>query len=412
MSSSSSSLRHCRLLCSSTTTTTTTTISAAKARLRSVYDPDEALSIYTTLSDHSTASASTRYAQDLTIKRLAKAGRYADIENLIESQKTNSPHIAQETFLSALIRSYGRAGMLDHARRTFDQMDDLGTPRTSLSFNALLTACIQSKQFDQVPKLFEQIPNKHNKVVPDKVSYGILIRSFCESGNVDSAIALIHQINGNGNGNGSNVEVTAISYTTVIDALYREGNVGEAERIWSEMVGNGCAPDATAYNVRLMHAHQGKPDVDVVPVLDEMSSSGIKPDTISYNYLMTCYCKNGMIEDAVKVYEGLKGNGCAPNATTFRTLVYHLCKNGDFGKGFRVYKESAKRDKIPDFGTLKLLVRGLVEKKKVKDAKGVIRTVKKKFPASFLNAWKKLEIELGLVSGEQSPAEEEIAKAA
>ena len=57
--------------------------------------------------------------------------------------------------------------------------------------------------------------------------------------------------------------------------------------------------------------------------------------------------------------------------------------------------------RIPDFNTLKYLAEGLAEKKKMKEAKGLIRTMKKKFPPNLLNAWKKVEENLGLHSTEE-----------
>lgn len=96
------------------------------------------------------------------------------------------------------------------------------------------------------------------------------------------------------------------------------------------------------------------------------------------------------------MFEGLKRNRCAPNAATFRTLVFHLCDSGLYEQGYAIFKKSVGMNKIPDFNTLQHLAVGLVRNKKVNDAKGLIRTVKKKFPPSFLNAWKKLEEELGL----------------
>ncbi|KAL7193110.1 hypothetical protein ACSBR2_024843 [Camellia fascicularis] len=40
-------------------------------------------------------------------------------------------------------------------------MDDFGTPRSTISFNALISACNQSKRFDLVPQLFDEIPQRH-----------------------------------------------------------------------------------------------------------------------------------------------------------------------------------------------------------------------------------------------------------
>ncbi|KAK6922739.1 Pentatricopeptide repeat [Dillenia turbinata] len=155
------------------------------------------------------------------------------------------------------------------------------------------------------------------------------------------------------------IEVTDVTFTTVLDALYKKDMDDEAEKLWNEMV---------------------------------------KRDAISYNFLMTSYCKSGKIDEAKKVYESLEGMGLHANAATYRILVYYLCRNEDYEGAHKVFKKSVEFQKIPDFGTLKLLVEGLVMQGNRKNAKGLIRTVKKKFPPSFLNAWKKVKVELGLVS--------------
>lgn len=162
--------------------------------------------------------------------------------------------------------------------------------------------------------------------------------------------------------------------------------------------------------MKIMFAHGGDPE-NVKALIDEMSNAGLKPDTISYNYLMTSYCKSGMMDEAKKVYAELEENGCHPNAATFRTLIYYLCRSGDFETGYKVFKQSAFRRKIPDFGTLRHLVEGLVQKKKTKEAKGLIRTVKKNFPANFLNVWRKLEEDLGLAGVDSSPAADDVREA-
>ncbi|KAE8695909.1 Splicing factor U2af large subunit A isoform 1 [Hibiscus syriacus] len=240
------------------------------------------------------SSPSSRYAQDLTVRRLAKSRRFSEIESLIESHKTD-PKISQEPFLSTLIRSYGIAG-------------------------------IQSRQFYKVPQLFDEIPKKYEGVSPDKVSYGILIKAYCEA--------------------------------------------EEAEVLWFEMTKTGCELDVAAFNL----------------------------------------FKRGMLDDAKKVYEGLKSNGCNPNAATIRNMVFYLCLNGLHEQGYKVFKESVRLNKVPDFNTLKHLAEGLVMKKKTKDAKGLIRTVKETFPPNFMNAWTKLEKELGLSSCGAGNAEAQEAK--
>ncbi|KAI8017076.1 Pentatricopeptide repeat-containing protein [Camellia lanceoleosa] len=386
--SSCITLRHVRNLCTAAASSSIS-ISKVKAKLRSQFDPDKALKIYSSLSDHYTTSspASSRYAQDLTVKRLAKSGRFTDIETLLESHK-NDPKISQEAYLSSLIRSYGVAGMFDHAVKTFNQMDDFGTPRSTISFNALISACNQSKRFDLVPQLFDEIPQRHG-FLPDKFSYGILVKSYCESNSPELAIDTLKRMEEKG------IEISTVTFTTIFDWLYKNGKSDEAETIWNEMVMKGCSPDVAAYNVRIMHTHNGDPEI-VKAMIEKIINAGLKPDSISYNYLVNCYCKIGKVDEAMKVYNRLEEYGSNPNAATYRTLVYYLCRNEEFEKGYKLFKESVKFHKIPDFNTLKLLVEGLVKKSKKKEAKGLCRTLRKKFPNSF--SWRKVEEELGLAA--------------
>uniref|UniRef100_A0A2P2IQA1 Pentatricopeptide repeat-containing protein At4g36680 n=1 Tax=Rhizophora mucronata TaxID=61149 RepID=A0A2P2IQA1_RHIMU len=401
---SSLRLRHLRHLsttsstAAATTATSSISVSKAKYKLRAEHDPDKALEIYSSISKGYVSPQSSRYTQDLTVRRLAKSHRFSDIESLLESHKTD-PKIKQEPFLSTLIRSYGQAGMFDHALRTFEQMDQLGTPRSTISFNALLNACTQSKLFDKVPVLFTDIPVKFG-VLPDKISYGILVKSYCEAGKPEKAIERLREMEKDG------VEVGTVTFTTIVSSLYKKGKREDADRLWSEMVRKGCELDVAAYNVKIMHA-QGEEPEKVKELIDEMGNLGLKPDTISYNYLMTSYCKKGMMEEAENVYKGLEENGCKPNATTFRTLIFYLCKSGNQEKGYEIFKESVRVHKIPDFNTVKHLVEGLVGKNKMKEAKGLTRTLRKKFPPNLLNAWNKLEERLGLASSCNSLHHEE-----
>lgn len=268
-------------------------------------------------------------------------------------------------------------------------MDELGTPRSAISFNALLSACNQSRLFDKVPQLFDEMSARY-EIHPDKVSYGNLVKAYCGMGSPELAMQTVEGMAEKG------VEITAVTYTTILDLYYKKGMAEEAQGVWQEMVKKGCF-DTAAYNVRIMHGGGCEPE-KIKALIEEMGAVGLKPDATSYNWLMTCYCKLGMMDEAKKVFKDLEGNGCVPNAASFRTLVYHLCKKGRFVQGYEVFKESVGMNKIPDSETLKILLEGLVESRRRREAVGIIRTLKKKFPAGSLRWLHKFEVDTGLAS--------------
>ncbi|KAL3844847.1 hypothetical protein ACJIZ3_002250 [Penstemon smallii] len=394
--SSSLAFRHVRHLstaaAASAAAAKPVTISHTKSRLKKVHDPDEALKIYysfTTSNDPSTSPSSIRHAQEFTVRRLAKSQRFSDIETFLESHKSN-PQITHEPFISSLIRSYGVAGMFENALKTYNEMTDFGTPRTTLSFNSFLYACIHSKAFDRVPTYFSEFPEKFG-FSPDKFSYGILIKSYCEMGSPEIAIEKLNEMEEKG------IDVDAIAFSTILHAFYEKGRSDEAEIFWDEMVTKkGLKPDVGSYNVRLLHIHHGEPE-GIKKLIEEMGNVGIKPDVFSYNYMMTSYCEKGMMDEAKKVYnELLKTKGCNPNAATFRTLVVYMCKHGRFVSGYKVFKEGVKVGKIPDYDTLKNLLEGLVKIERMSEAKALVRTMHKRLSSNLLEAWGKLAQDLGV----------------
>ncbi|XP_073106037.1 uncharacterized protein [Elaeis guineensis] len=331
------------------------------------------------------------HAFDPAIRRLARARRFSDIEALLEVLKKD-PRASNELFLASVITSYAAAGMLDHALRTLDEVPSLGAPRTALSLNALLSALNHSKlpaSRRRVPDLFADL-TRRLPIAPDKVSYGILVKSHCLAGDAKKALSVLKEMEE------KKIAVTTVTYTTLLDSFYKEGRPEEAERLWKEMEKKGCKPDLPAYNVRVMYrARDGKPQ-DVLDLIREIEAAGLKPDTITYNYLMSCYCSHGRFEEAKNVYKGLKEKGRVPHTATFRNLLASLCKIEDFDGGLEVFMDSVKLHKVPDLGTVKLLVEGLMKKSKVRAAKRVVSGLKKKFPADFTGDWRKLEKVVGV----------------
>ncbi|CAL9081493.1 unnamed protein product [Musa acuminata var. zebrina] len=349
-------------------------------------------------SSSSSAAAAPRPPFDPEIRRLARLRRFSDIELLLEPLKKDRENASSESFLASVVASYASAGMLDQALRTLDEIPRLGSPRTAISLNALLSALNHSpRRFGRrrlVPELFADLRRKLS-IAPDAVSYGILAKNHCLAGEAKKAVPIIKEMEE------KKIEVTAVIYTTILDSLYKEGKPQEAERLWKEMNTKGIQPDLPAYNVRVMYrASHGKPK-EVLELIGEIKSAGLKPDIITYNYLMACYCSHGRFEDAKKVYRELEEKGCVPNSSTCKSLVLALCKKGDFGGGLDVFMDSMKHGKLPDLGSVKLLVEGLVKASKLRDAKRVVGGLKKKFPEDFVGEWKKLEKVVGLSADEE-----------
>ncbi|XVF31559.1 hypothetical protein REPUB_Repub17cG0001100 [Reevesia pubescens] len=321
-------------------------ISKAKSKLRIEHDLDKALEIYSSVSKHYSSPSSSRYTQDLTACRLAKSHHFFDIDSMIESDK-NDPKISQEPFLSTLIRSYGIVAAT--------------TVNIAISSSLISISKAKSKlriehDPDKALEIYSSVSKHYSSPSSSRYTQDLTacrlakshrffdIDSLIESDKNDPKISqepflstLIRSYGIVGfKRNGK--EKCGGNYTIILNDLYKKGKIEEAEKLWTEMMKTGCELDVASYNVRISNFQGGEPE-KVKELIDDMSGLGL-------------------------------------NQIPLVIIIW-----------------------ISDFNTLKHLTEGLVRNKKFKEAKGLIRTVKNKFPPNFLNVWKKLVKELGLVSG-------------
>ncbi|KAL5710974.1 hypothetical protein ACHQM5_021476 [Ranunculus cassubicifolius] len=377
------------------------------AALRSSIRHYRRLSTITTTPTRSNAVIPKQLSQDhfyddnhswQTVHTLISSREFAKLDSYIVSLTQDPKLTTDEPYLSSLIRYYGAARMYTKALNLYNQMEQLGTPRSSLSFNALLFAFIKSKRYRDVVKVFDEMPLK-NGFSPDNFSYRYLIEARCGLGEIELALLILKEMEE------KDVEVCTIPYCVILNALYIKGDNEVVERVWKEMIEKGCLPDVVAYNVRIAHTEKGKPE-EILALMEEMRVRGLEPDITSYNYLFACYSKKGMVEEAWKVYEDLGKNGCVPNGGTYRSLVVHLCKIKDFDKAYEVFKESAQKNKTQSYDVLKKLVDGLVKSSKRKEAMELIDTMRQIHQDKVSDDWKKLEARLGLNKDEDDITEQ------
>ncbi|XP_043688319.1 pentatricopeptide repeat-containing protein At1g55890, mitochondrial-like [Telopea speciosissima] len=307
---------------------------------------------------------------EVTIRRLASAKRFSDIEEILEDQKKYDD-IGKEGFAIRLISLYGKSGMFDKASQTFDQLPELKCQRTVKSFNALLTACVDTKNFDKAEPLFRELPSSLS-IKPDVYSYNIMIRAYCEMGSLDSALAFLDEMEKNG------VTPNLVTFNTLLNAFYENNRFSDGERIWVRMENINCVPDIRSFNAKLRGLVLGSETSEVVKLVKELETKGPKPDIHSFNSLIKGHCNDGDLEAAKMIYSELDENDLMPNLSTFQTLVPCLCEKGDFDLALKLCKESLNRRCFLDVGLLQTVVDGLVKESKFDGAKELVELGKER----------------------------------
>ena len=266
--------------------------------------------------------------------------------------------------------------MFSHARKLFDELPELNCERTVKSFNSLLASCVKSKEFDQVEKIFREVPQEVS-IKADVISYNIVINAFCEMDALDKAILFFHDMEKNG------MEPNLVTFNTLLTALYRKGQFFDGERVWATMENKNIAPDLVSYNARLRGMVLEKRIQDGIELLAKMEEKEIKPDVYSYNILIKGFCQDGDLEEAKKWYYKLKESEVDPIATTYRILLPLLCEQGDFDSGLQLCKEAIDKGFVFHTAEVQRVVNGLAEVSKIEEAKDLVELYNSKNNLKF-----------------------------
>ncbi|OMO64976.1 hypothetical protein COLO4_31673 [Corchorus olitorius] len=309
-----------------------------------------------------------------TVGRLKARGKFSLIDDILQHQKKYQ-EISQEHFVIRLIKLYGSAGMVGHARKLFDEMPELKCDRTVLSFNALLSAFTYSKEFGEVKKLFKELPGKLG-IEPDLISYNIVIKAHCEMKSFMSALSMVDTMQKKG------IEPDIITFNMLLDGLFRNGRIADAEKIWGLMEEKSVVPDTWSYNSKIRGLVHEKRLSKAVELLKEMRSKGIEPDIGSYNVLISGYCINGDLEQVMKLYGELKKNGLSPDRVTYFRVIHLLCTKNELEMAAELCKELLDQwGKSNNDSRLLLnsVINELVNDSKIEEAKQLVELGKSKF---------------------------------
>lgn len=255
---------------------------------------------------------SYKYYEEVVL-HLARARQYSYIEEILQHQKRYKIDMSNESFVVRLMSLYGKSRMYEHARKLFDEMPEFNCPRTVLSANALLAACVNSKRLHEMPELFREL-REELCIQPDEVSYNVVIKAFCEMDATDSALLVIDEMERNG------CECSLYTYNTILDGLYGNGKISDADKLWEVMENKKIQPDVRTYNAKLRGLIVDKRINEAIELLDVMRGNGVKPDVYTYNGLINGFVKEDNMVEVKKWYEEMVKNEIVPDSVTYKLL--------------------------------------------------------------------------------------------
>ncbi|KAJ4703161.1 Pentatricopeptide repeat-containing protein [Melia azedarach] len=327
-----------------------------------------------------------RIVFSLAISKLSQANHFNGISQFLEDLKTRPDLRRDDRFICHSIVLYGQANMVDHAIRTFKEMDKHGFPHSVRALNALLFALTVAKDYKEVKRVFLEFPKAYG-IEPDLDTYNKVIKAFCESGDSSSVYSILAEMDR------KSMKPNAMSFGLLLTGFYKEQKFEDVGKVLKMTEKYGIKPGLSLHNTRIQSLCKLKRSAEGKALLDGMLSRGVKPNAITYSHLIHGFCREGNLEEAKKLFKTMINRGLKPESNCYFTLVYFLCQGGDYETALKICKASMEKGWVPSFTIMRSLINGLTGISKVAEAKELIGVVKEKFTRN-VDLWN--EIEAGL----------------
>jgi pentatricopeptide repeat protein len=176
----------------------------------------------------------------------------------------------------------------------------------------------------------------------DVISYTAIIDACAKAGNIARAEAWLQKMLDAG------VEANVVTFGALIHACARLGDATRAEHWLEQMQIAGVKANAVTYNA-VMSACTKSGDVDRAEKwLNKMRNSGVVPDVVSYNTLITALAKTGDLVKAEEWLQRMEDAGITPNLVPFLCMIMVYSQQGNVSAVERLSSEVMRRRLKPD----------------------------------------------------------------
>ncbi|KAL5977433.1 hypothetical protein ACLOJK_021779 [Asimina triloba] len=275
----------------------------------------------------------------IILKTFVDGNKFEEAEALFETLLNDEKSILKpdQQMFHMMIYMYKKAGNYDQARKLFGTMADRGIPRSTVTFNSLMSF---ETNYKEVSSIYDQM--QRAGLQPDVVSYALLINAYGKARREDEALAVFEEMLDAG------VRPTRKAYNILLDAFAIPGMVEEAKTVFKSMRRDRCNPDLCSYTT-MLSAYVNASDMEgAEKFFKRLKQDGFEPNVVTYGTLMKGYAKENNLEKMMQIYEEMRMQGLEGNQTIFTTIMDAHGKNGDFGSAVGWFKEMESRGYPPD----------------------------------------------------------------
>ncbi|KAF8098890.1 hypothetical protein N665_0256s0021 [Sinapis alba] len=288
------------------------------------------------------------------INGLCRNKRVFDAIDLVAKMETMMGCKPDVFIYNTIIDGLCKKRLVNNALDLFQQMDRNGVRADVVTYNSLITRstgrCLLMREMVM------------RNVVPNVITFTALIDASVKEGNLLEAERLFHEEMINR----WSIVPDVFTYNSMINGLCMHGRLDEAKQMLELMLTKECSPDTVTYNTLINGFCKSKRVDDVMKLFGDMSERGLVRDTVTYNTIIQGYFQAGKPDAAQGIFRRM--DSPPPNLRTYSILLYGLFSNGKTEKALVVFRDRQKSGMGLDITTYNIMIHIMCKAGYVEDA--------------------------------------------
>mmetsp|Transcript_72809 Transcript_72809/g.129273 ORF Transcript_72809/g.129273 Transcript_72809/m.129273 type:complete len:676 (+) Transcript_72809:2-2029(+) len=235
---------------------------------------------------------------------------------------------------TSLIRGLAAAAQPAKAFAMYRRMREAGVEPTSVTFNSVLD--MVARQLSDPGALQEVLDDMTAmNATPDAITYSILIKAMCNTGNLSSAVALFKRCCDAG------MAFDQAAFNMLLFACSKADRLSAAEEIFEDMCKTGMAPSSVTTSILVKMYGRAKMLDKAIAVFDFMECKyGQKPNLFAYTCLIQACVQNRQIVRSWEIFDRMLWDGVEPDAVTYGTVIHGCVYASRFDQAMRLVRHA------------------------------------------------------------------------
>jgi pentatricopeptide repeat protein len=217
---------------------------------------------------------------------------------------------------TSLIRGFAQSKQPGKALEFYRRMRREGIEATCVTFNSILD--VVARQLSEPAALQEVMDDMRNaSIEPDLMTYSILLKANCSSGNIGGALTLFRQIRSHG------LVFDQVAFNTLLQACSKADQIAEAEEVFDEMCRLGITPSNVTTSILVKMYGKAHMLDKAISINDRMEREyGRKPNLFVYTCLIQACVQNKHVRQSWDIFNRMLTAGVEPDAITYGTVIH------------------------------------------------------------------------------------------